>query len=112
MNQLGNYLKKDGWLLAAMVICGLLCLLLAASGSGDGTLTEEERISRVLSAISGAGSVQVAIYYEDSVPCGAVAVAQGAESIAVRLTLTDAMARLLGVDTQRIAVYASEGGDP
>lgn len=112
MNQLGHYLKKDGWLLAAMIVCGALCLLLAAFGDGNAAPSEESRISQVLSAISGAGSVQVAIYYEDSVPCGAVAVAQGAENIAVRLTLADALSRLLGVDIQRIAVYASEGGSP
>lgn len=112
MNQLGNYLKKDGWLMAAIVICGLLCLLVGVSGSRDSAIPEEDRIGRVLSAISGAGSVQVAICYEDNVPCGAVAVAQGAENIAVRLTLADALSRLLGVDTQRIAIYTSEGGDP
>lgn len=111
MNQLTHFLRKDGWLLAALCICVLLCFALTASG-GKSLPTEEEHISRVLSAITGAGSVQVAIYYEDALPCGAVAVATGAESIAVRLTLADALSRLLGVDTQRIAVYASEGGSP
>lgn len=107
MKQFSAYLKKDGWILAALLFCALLCLFLGAQG-GDAP-TEESRISRVLSSIKGAGDVEVAVYYEDSVPCGAVVVADGAGDIAVQLRLLSAVQRLLGINQERIAIYPREG---
>lgn len=107
MKGLSAYLKKDGWILAAMVFCLALCLLLGARE--ESASTEESRISRVLSAIDGAGSVEVAVYYEDSVPCGAVVVADGAGDVAVQLRLTSAVTTLLGINQERVAVYQREG---
>lgn len=106
--RLREYLKKDGWLLAALALCVLLCLLLGAAGSAEHS--EENRISRVLSAMEGAGNVEVAVYYEDALPCGAVVVAEGASSVTVQLRLSDALSALLGLDPSRIAVYPHEGG--
>lgn len=99
-----SLLKRDGWILAAMLLCVGLCLCLA---SGDGAASgEESRISRVLSAMEGAGTVDVAIRYDaDSVPCGALVVADGANSIAVQLRLTDAVVTLLSLDPDSVAVY-------
>lgn len=100
---LAAYLKKDGWILAALVICAGLCLLL--SHQAEDSSTEESRISRVLSAIDGAGNVEVAVYYQDAVPCGAVVVAQGAGDVAVQLRLMSAVTTLLGVNEDRVAIY-------
>lgn len=108
MNRLSAYLKKDGWLLAALLVCVALCLLAGTSGSAN--TTEEARLSRVLGAIEGAGQVEVAIYYEDSIPCGAVIVADGAGDAAVHLRLVSAVTTLLGVEQDRVAVYARNGG--
>lgn len=106
MNKLSLWLKKDGWLLAALCFCALLCLLLGAQG--EAATTEENRISQVLSAIQGAGDVEVAVYYEESVPCGAVIVAQGAKDVAVQLRLASAVTTLLGIDQSRVAIYPKE----
>lgn len=101
------YLKKNGWILAAVLLCVGLCLLL---GAQEGAATDvESRISRVLSAIEGAGRVEVAVYYEESVPCGAVVVAQGASDIAVQLRLVSAVSTLLGIDQGRVAIYERKG---
>ncbi len=100
------YLRKDGWLLAALGVCIVACMLIGA-GSQEG---EEARIGRVLSAMDGAGRVEVAVYCEDSVPCGAVVVAQGAGDVGVRIRLTDAVSTLLGLDATRVAVYEGMGG--
>lgn len=109
--RLREYLRKDGWLLAALGLCVVLCLALGTSGGASDS--EESRISRVLSAMEGAGTVEVAVYYEDALPCGAVVVAEGASSIAVQLRLTNAVSTLLGLDPTRVAVYPREGGiDP
>lgn len=107
MNRWMAYLKKDGWILAALLLCVGFCLLLGAQESSAST--EESRISRVLSAIDGAGKVEVAVYYEESVPCGAVVVAQGASDVAVQLRLVSAVTTLLGIEQGRVAVYEREG---
>lgn len=107
MNRWTAYLKKDGWIIAALFFCVALCMLLGSQQKIDST--EESRISRVLSAIDGAGNVEVAVYYEDSLPCGAVVVAEGAEDIAVQLRLISAVTTLLGIEQGRVAVYDQEG---
>ena len=104
---MSKWLKKDGWILAALMLCAMLCLLLGAPSETD--TTEESRISRVLSAIQGAGDVEVAVYYKDAVPCGAVVVAQGAQDVAVQLRLASAVTTLLGIDQSRVAIYPKEG---
>lgn len=107
MNRWSAWLRKDGWILAALVFCAALCLML---GGQDGSVRpEEDRISRVLSSIAGAGQVDVAVYYEDSLPCGAVVVADGADDAAVQIRLVSAVRTLLGIEQERIAVYEREG---
>ena len=107
MNKLSLWLKKDGWLLAALAFCTVLCLLLGAQS--ETASTEESRISRVLSAIDGAGTVEVAVYYEDTLPCSAVVVADGAGDVAVQLRLISAVTTLLGIQQDRVAIYEREG---
>ena len=107
MTRFRELLRRDGWLYAAIALCVVLALSVSASSSPD----EETRIARVLSEIAGAGSVSVTIYTEDSQPCGAVVVASGAEDIAVRLRLQEAVTTLLGLDSSRVAVYPRKGGN-
>lgn len=107
MNRLQAYLKKDGWIIAALLFCVALCLMLGTST--DDSSSEESRISRVLSAIEGAGTVEVAVYYEDAAPCGAVVVADGADDIAVQLRLLSAVTTLLGINQNRVSIYEREG---
>lgn len=108
MNRWAAWLRKDGWILAAVIFCTSLCLML---GMRDGSsATEEDRISRVLSSIAGAGQVNVAVYYEDSLPCGAVVVADGAGDVAVEIQLVSAVKTLLGIGQERIAVYERGNG--
>lgn len=107
MSRFAAYLKKDGWLLGALLLCTTLCLMLGMQG--ESASTEESRISRVLSTIQGVGTVEVAVYYEDSLPCGALVVADGAGDVAVQLRLLSAVTTLLGVDQNRVAIYQREG---
>ena len=107
MNHLAAYLKKDGWIWAALIFCVVLCMMLGIKS--ESTSTEESRISRVLSAIDGAGMVEVAVHYEESIPCSAVIVAQGANDIAVQLRLVSAVTTLLGIDQDCVAIYQREG---
>ena len=106
MKHLSSYLKREGWIIAAIIFCAALCLIL---GSSEGSSSEESHVSSVLSAIAGAGTVEVAVHYEDTVPCGAVVVADGAGDVAVQLRLLSAVTRLLGIDQSRVAIYEREG---
>lgn len=111
MQRIRDHLRRNGWLLTALAICVAGCLL--AGGLSGGSDPQNEQLSRVLSAMAGAGEVEVAIHYDaQSLPCGAVVLAQGASSIAVRLQLTDAVSTLLGLDPSAVAVYPLKGGAP
>lgn len=107
--KLREHMKRDGWLLAALLLCVGGCLIAGAAGSvGE---TQEARISRVLSSMEGAGDTEVAVYYDtEALPCGALVIAEGADSITVRLRLTDAVSTLLGLDPSAVAVYPLQGG--
>lgn len=107
MTRWTTYLKKDGWILAALLFCVAMCLMLGLQS--EAASTEESRISRVLSAIDGAGTVEVAVYYEDTLPCGAVVVADGAGDVTVQLRLISAVTTLLGIQQDRVAIYEREG---
>lgn len=111
MQRIRDHLRRNGWLLTALAICVAGCLLAGALPGGSDP--QNEQLSRVLSAMAGAGEVEVAIHYDaQSLPCGAVVLAQGASSIAVRLQLTDAVSTLLGLDPSAVAVYPLKGGAP
>ena len=110
MQRLREYLRRDGWLVAALLLAVVLCLSLGMADSHAPAQTDDEaRLSRVLSAMAGAGTVDVAVYYDDALPCGAVIVADGAGDAAVRIRLADAVTTLLGLDISRVAVYEREG---
>ena len=105
---LRELLRKDGWLLAALAAAVAACLLLGAAAPDASGTEEETRLSRVLSAIEGAGRVEVAVFYdaaEEATPCGVVVVAQGAQDMAVRLRLARAVETLTGVDAARVEIF-------
>ena len=115
-------LKENRWfLLAAVLLCRLLCFLLLSGRSAGGSGTsEEKRIAQVLSAISGAGKVEVAVYYNsgaDSFSSSAPPVGsrcgggEGADDLEVRLSLIRAVRTLLGLPEAAVDVFSMEAGD-
>ena len=102
------------WLLTALLLLGFG----AAAGRQDNTLPLEQRISRTLSSMEGAGRVQVTIRErevalsggafasekKESVPCGAVAVAQGADDPLVAMQLSSALCALLGLPPASVSI--------
>ena len=105
--------KYSVWIAAALAALAML-MLLGGTDSTDAS-GEEKRIAQVLSAIEGAGRVEVALYYgggdslsRPAVPTGAVVVAQGAHDYAVRLQLIRAMRTLLGLSEEAVDVFAME----
>lgn len=115
MQKLRRWLCRDGWLLLALAAAVALCLLSGAGSASTGMMTDTEaRAARILSAIEGAGSVEVAIFYaeedEAAVPCGAVLVAEGADDVAVRLRLSQAVSTLFGLDNDKIDIFKRREG--
>lgn len=78
----------------------------------------EERIAHTLCSVEGAGKVEVTIRMKEidslggafgtqktqSVPCGAVAVAQGADDPLVAIALREALCALLGLPSSSVSV--------
>ena len=112
--RLKERLRKDGWLWAALAVSIVACLVLSGLDGTSSQTQEEARLARVLSAMEGAGQVEVAVFYDEgsALPCGAVIVAQGAEDVAVRLQITRAVCTLLGLDANQVDVFKLGGGSP
>ncbi len=117
---------KDGkltlWLGLGLLALAVVLALAQGGGKSAGTASQEERrIAEVLSAITGAGKVEVALFYEKAQadgfggaeaqkPTGAVVVAQGAGDMAVRLSLIRAVRTLLGLPESAVDVFVMEEG--
>lgn len=102
----------------------LLALCLLMTGREQAGVPLETRIARTLSAMEGAGRVSVVIRTREvsggsmmgavggteTVPCGAVAVAEGADDPLVRMQLTQALCALLGLQASAVSVMSASGG--
>lgn len=113
---------------AALLLAAALLLLALGGRLTDGSGAAEDlesRVERTLSAMEGAGRVQVVILTRaqqaDSgawgqadgtaeVPCGAVAVAEGAGDPLVRIELEQALCALLGLPASAVSVVTGTTG--
>ena len=108
----------------ALIVLALVMLLgMSFTQKEDSGTALERRTEAALAAISGAGKVQVVIRTRESsgqtgfasasgkerVPCGAVAVAQGADDPWIRIQLQEALCALLGLPASAVSVVA--GGE-
>lgn len=100
------------------VACLMLLVALMSASRDRSSLTLEERASRTLSAMEGAGRVEVTIRTREvlvsggsfgaerkqEIPCGAIAVAQGADDPLVEMQLREALCALLGVSPASVSI--------
>ena len=105
-------------LAAALLLCWL-----AAASQRTGASPLETRLARTLSCMEGAGRVEVTIRtrevassggafgtsVSESVPCGAVVVAQGAQDPLVEMELRQAVCALLALPASSVSVVT--GGE-
>lgn len=107
---------RDGkmilWLSAALAVFAL-ALMIGENVSQSTASQEERRIAEVLSAMAGAGKVEVALFYAGEAergytggPTGAVIVAEGAADMGVRLSMIRAARTLLGLPENAVDVFA------
>ena len=110
----GSMSRLPVWI-AAAAIAVLLALMLTQTEGGSTASQQERRIAEVLSAMAGAGRVEVALYYApqstpafassaETTPTGAVIVAEGAGQPSVKLALTNAVMSLTGLGADKITV--------
>ena len=107
----------------ALLAAALLLCWLAAASQRTGALPLETRLARTLSCMEGAGRVEVTIRtrevassggvfgtsVSESVPCGAVVVAQGAQDPLVEMEMRQAVCALLGLPASSVSVVT--GGE-
>ena len=108
------------WLFAALLV--LVAVMALTGGRGKDTASQEEkRMAEVLSAMAGAGKVEVALFYDKAQadafggpgaqkPTGAVVVAQGAGDMGVRLSLIRAVKTLTNLPETAVDVFVMEDG--
>ena len=112
----GNVSKLPLWIAACAM--AVLFVLLLSRADPQGTASQQERrIAQVLSSMKGAGRVEVVLYYAQAEedfssstgePAGALVVAEGANDMAVRLSLIRAVRTLLGLPENAVDVFMME----
>lgn len=114
------------WIAAVFLLFGWF----SASREESSMTQLEQRISKTLSAMEGAGDVQVVIMTRENsaetggtlgygsskkgdaaaLPCGAIAVAEGADDPLVNMQMTQALCALLGLPASSVSVVTGTGG--
>ena len=112
---------KGGIWLIILCLAGLVFISASLSSAADAQdmTALEQRISRTLSLIRGAGKCRITLYSPEkesafssaSAPSGAVILAQGAGDVAVRLQLSQAAEALLGLTPDRIEIFQMEDAE-
>lgn len=105
--------KKDVAKIALVLGLGLI-LIFIGSGSYDTVEAEpdvEERIAAVCSDVDGVGNCSVLVYYtpssrgdEQKKVESVIVICEGADSLTVRLTLTEMLSSFFGIGTNRIRI--------
>ena len=109
----GSINRLPVWI--AAVAAAVLLALTMVQPQGSSASQQEKRIAEVLSAIAGAGKVEVVLYYApqetdvfassaSASPTGAVVVAQGADDPLVELQLRQALCALLGIPDHAVSI--------
>ena len=106
--------RRDLWRIILILAVGLLLIII---GSGSGSDSEavdigiEERLAAVCSDVEGVGECYVLIYYSPAATRNdaqavesVIAVCEGADSVDVRLRLTEMISTFFGIGTNRVRV--------
>ena len=103
-----DYFKENKRLLLPICIGAVLIVLIAIlpfGKTGDGEESEEERLTETISNVSGVGRCEVMLSYADDGEVeGVIVLCEGADSVAVRQSLTDLLGSLYGIGRGRISI--------
>lgn len=101
--------NKNNYLLAVILIIGILLVFLSGAQPKEIGRDEEQRLETILSDIKGAGEVSVMITYygneEEVTAKGAVVTASGCSDINVKAAISDAVCAALDLPAHKVCVY-------
>lgn len=103
--------KKSVVLIAIALALGLILIFIGSyDKGGDAAVPDiEERLSAACAAVSGVGECEVMIYFtEGDEKSGSVesviVICEGADSVDVRLRLTEMISSFFGIGTNRVRI--------
>lgn len=115
-------LKDKIFLVAALILCGMIFLGLSSLGTGESKTAEyayseklESSLCRILSAVDGVGEVEVLINVgldleksESYVVLGVAVAAQGADNVKIKAVIIDTVKTVLDISANRITVVTKK----
>ena len=106
--------KKDVMKIVIVLALGLILLFLGGRSENavsDTTLGAEERIAAACSGVDGVGECRVYLYYSQNDKGGSadevesvIVVCEGADSVDVRLRLTEMLTSFFGIGANRVRI--------
>ena len=106
MKQLFETLKSARWVEMLLLIIVLCIMIVLTTGGGQTrSLSDEERMERMLSSISGAGQVRV---MQGGEAGGILILSEGADDLSVMLSLQRAVHTLTGYPLDKIEIAKLE----
>lgn len=107
--------KKDALKIGIVLSLGLILVFLGTRSEGkvsaESTVGIEERISQACSNVAGVGKCEVFIYYapadskiKESEVESVLVICEGADSVEIRLRLTEILSSVFGIGTNRVRI--------
>ena len=106
--------KKETVIILIALALGLILLFAGGKEEGEASIEEEgleERIAVACSAVDGVGECSVYIYFSKDASRdkaerveSVIVVCEGADSVSVRLRLTEMLSSFFGIGTNRIRI--------
>ena len=111
--------KRDLGRIILILAVGLLLIIIGSGSGGESETVEtgiEERLAAVCSDVDGVGECYVLVYYspvksrsEEPTVESVIVVCEGADSVDVRLRLTEMISAFFGIGTNRVRVEKMQG---
>ena len=111
--------KKDVTKVVIVLALGLILIFLGGRREktiSDTVISTEERIAAACSGVEGVGECQVYLYYSDSDKRNdtekiesVIVVCEGADSVDVRLRLTEMLTSFFGIGSNRVRIEKMKG---
>ena len=111
-----KYVKEKKDVMKIVIVLALGLILLFLGGRSEETISEtaagaEERISAACAGIEGVGECRVYLYYSQNSKGGSadevesvIVVCEGADSVDVRLRLTEMLTSFFGIGANRVRI--------
>ena len=106
--------KKDFTKIAVVLALGLILIFIGGISKEESTVTElgvEDRLAEVFAGVEGVGECSVLVYYtpaergaDEGKVESVIVICEGADSVDVRLRLTEMLSSFFGIGSNRIRI--------